>query len=147
MSEPITMTYEEILKLLPHRYPFLFVDGVEEIIPGEKIVAYKNVSFNDNFFQGHFPNDPIMPGVLQIEAMAQASGLMVLHGSEEHAGKTMLFLGADNVKWRRMVRPGDKLVMEVNFIKRRRAMVVVQGKTYVNGEVACEAELKCMIGA
>lgn len=147
MSEPITITYEDILRLLPHRYPFLLVDGVEEIIPGEKIVAYKNVSFNDNFFQGHFPNNPIMPGVLQIEAMAQASGLMVLHGNEEHAGKTMLFMGADNVKWRRIVRPGDKLVMEIEFVKQRRTMVVVQGKAYVNGEVACEAELKCMIGA
>lgn len=146
MSEKMTLTYEDILRILPHRPPFLLVDGVEELVPGERIVAYKNVSFNDDFFRGHFPNNPIMPGVLQVEAMAQASGLMALVGDPELQGRTMLFMGVNEVKWRRPVRPGDKLMMEVVLKKKRRNMVVCEGKCFVNGQLACEAELTSMVG-
>ena len=147
MSDKIEVTYEDILKILPHRFPFLLVDGVEEIEPGKSITAYKNVSFNDNFFQGHFPNNPVMPGVLQVEAMAQASGVMALYGDEESAGKTMLFMSVDKVKWRKPVRPGDKLVMKIELIKSRRGIIICEGKSYVNDALVCEAELKCMVGA
>lgn len=138
--------YEEILNILPHRYPFLLVDGVESIDPGKTITAYKNVSFNDNFFQGHFPGNPIMPGVLQVEAMAQASGIMALYGDEDAQGKTMLFMGVNKVKFRGQVRPGDKLVMEVTMIKQRRNTIICEGKSFVNGKLVCEAELMSMVG-
>jgi UDP-3-O-[3-hydroxymyristoyl] N-acetylglucosamine deacetylase/3-hydroxyacyl-[acyl-carrier-protein] dehydratase len=146
MSEETVIGYEEILKILPHRYPFLFIDGVEAIEPGQTITAYKNVSFNDNFFQGHFPGNPIMPGVLQVEAMAQASGIMALYGDEDAQGKTMLFMGVNKVKFRGQVRPGDKLVMEVKMIKQRRSTIICEGKAYVNGKLVCEAELMSMVG-
>jgi len=146
MSDKMTLTYEDILQILPHRPPFLLIDGVEDIVPGEKITAYKNVTFNDDFFRGHFPDNPIMPGVLQVEAMAQASGIMALAGDKELQGRTMLFMGVNDVKWRKPVRPGDKLVMEVELIKKRRNMIICTGKAYVNGELTCEAELKSMVG-
>lgn len=148
MAEAMTLSYEDILNILPHRYPFLLVDGVEELVPNEKITAYKNVSFNDNFFQGHFPGNPVMPGVLQVEAMAQAAGLMALADGEKTSGEeehTMLFMGADKVKWRGVVRPGDKFVMEIEMIKQRRNTIVVDAKGYVNGKLVSQAELMCMV--
>ena len=147
MAESMKLTYEDIMNILPHRYPFLLVDGVNELIPNEKIVAYKNVSFNDNFFQGHFPGNPVMPGVLQVEAMAQAAGLMALAGGDlaDDSEHTMLFMGADKVKWRGVVRPGDKFVMEVIMIKKRRNTIVVDAKGYVNEKLVSQAELMCMV--
>ncbi|ERP31759.1 bifunctional UDP-3-O-[3-hydroxymyristoyl] N-acetylglucosamine deacetylase/3-hydroxyacyl-ACP dehydratase [Chitinivibrio alkaliphilus] len=138
--------YKDILQLLPHRYPFLLVDGVDEITPGESIVAYKNVSFNEQFFQGHFPDNPIMPGVLQIEALAQAAGLMALYGDDADTGNAqMLFLGVDKVKWRNPVRPGDKLVLKVSKEKMARNILSAKGKAYIGDKIACQAELRCMI--
>ena len=147
MAESITLTYEDIMNILPHRYPFLLVDGVEELIPNESITAYKNVSFNDNFFQGHFPGNPVMPGVLQVEAMAQAAGLMALADGDKTQGgeHTMLFMGADKVKWRGVVRPGDKFVMKITMIKQRRNTIVVDAKGYVNDKLVSQAELMCMV--
>jgi len=146
------ITYEDILKMLPHRYPFLLVDGVEKVVPNQKIVAYKNVSFNDHFFQGHFPGNPIMPGVLQLEALAQAGGIMVLcedlHKEDsENKPKTMLYMGINNCKFRNPVRPGDKLILEINITKHRRNIFVCDAKAKVGDKVTCEAELTCMINA
>jgi len=147
MSESMQLTYEDILNILPHRYPFLLVDGVEEIVPNESIIAYKNVSFNDNFFKGHFPGNPVMPGVLQVEAMAQAAGIMALaDGDKTSSGEhTMLFMVADKVKWRGVVRPGDKFVMKITMIKKRRNTIVVDAKGYVNEKLVSQAELMCMV--
>lgn len=138
--------YAKILELLPHRYPFLLVDHVLDIEPGKKIVATKNVSFNDNFFQGHFPQDPIMPGVLQVEAMAQAGGIMALYGSENDKDNAMLFLGIDKARFRGQVHPGDILRIEVETIHRRRTAIRLAGKCFVKDTLVCEAELMAMIG-
>ncbi len=138
--------YKKILDLLPHRYPFLLVDHVLDIEPGKKIVATKNVSFNDNFFQGHFPDDPIMPGVLQVEAMAQAGGIMALYGSENDKDNAMLFLGIDKARFRGQVHPGDILRIEVETIHRRRTAIRLAGKCFVKDKLVCEAELMAMIG-
>ena len=146
------ISYADIMKMLPHRYPFLLVDGVEKIVPGQKIVAYKNVSFNDHFFQGHFPGNPIMPGVLQLEALAQAGGIMVLYedllkGDEENSQKTMLYMGINNCKFRNPVRPGDKLILELSLVKKRRNIFICEAKAKVGEKVTSEAELTCMVNA
>lgn len=140
------VSYEDILALLPHRYPFLLVDGVEKIEPEKNIVAYKNVSFNDHFFQGHFPGNPIMPGVLQIEAMAQAGGIMTLFGKKVAKDATILFLGIDKVRFRDMVRPGDKLRIECEMLQNRRNTIRFTGKCFVGEKCVCEAELMAMLG-
>ncbi len=139
--------YKKILELLPHRYPFLLVDHVIDIEPGKKIVATKNVSFNDHFFQGHFPGNPIMPGVLQIEAMAQAGGIMALY-EQDKGGKenTMLFLGIDKARFRGQVHPGDILRIEVETLHQRRNTIRLAGKCYVKDTLISEAELMAMIG-
>jgi UDP-3-O-[3-hydroxymyristoyl] N-acetylglucosamine deacetylase/3-hydroxyacyl-[acyl-carrier-protein] dehydratase len=138
--------YVKILELLPHRYPFLLVDHVLDIEPGKRIVATKNVSFNDSFFQGHFPDDPIMPGVLQVEAMAQAGGIMALYGSEDDKDNAMLFLGIDKARFRGQVHPGDILRIEVETIHRRRTAIRLAGKCFVKDTLVCEAEIMAMIG-
>jgi UDP-3-O-[3-hydroxymyristoyl] N-acetylglucosamine deacetylase/3-hydroxyacyl-[acyl-carrier-protein] dehydratase len=144
------ITYEDILHMLPHRFPFLLVDGVEEVVPGRKITAYKNVSFNDHFFQGHFPGNPIMPGVLQLEALAQAGGLMVMCEDKKDengnsVARSMLYMGVNNCKFRNPVRPGDKLILKLELIKQRKNIFICEAKSMVNGKVCCEAELTCMI--
>lgn len=138
------ITYKDILELLPHRYPFLLVDSVVSLEPGKKIIATKNVSFNDNFFKGHFPGSPIMPGVLQIEAMAQAGAIMAMYG-DGSKGSTMLFMGIDNARFRGQVRPGDCLRLEVEMIQRRRNTMRYLGKCFVKDTLICEAELFAMI--
>jgi UDP-3-O-[3-hydroxymyristoyl] N-acetylglucosamine deacetylase / 3-hydroxyacyl-[acyl-carrier-protein] dehydratase len=141
--------FNEIMQLLPHRYPFLLVDKVVAIDPGKSIVAVKNVSFNEPYFQGHFPGDPIMPGVLQIEAMAQAGGIMELYARKdkpEQLGKSViLFLGIDNVRFRGIVRPGDCLRIEVTMIQNRRDTIKFKGQCFVEDKLVCEAELMAMI--
>jgi len=141
--------FAEIMRLLPHRYPFLLVDKVVSIDPGKSIVVVKNVSFNEPFFQGHFPGDPIMPGVLQIEAMAQAGGIMELYARRdrpEQPGKSViLFLGIDNVRFRGIVRPGDCLRIEVAMIQNRRNTIKFKGQCFVEDKLVCEAELMAMI--
>ena len=131
---------EEIMKILPHRYPFLFVDRVIEIEKGKRVVGIKNVTMNDNFFQGHFPTRPVMPGVLMIEAMAQTGGVAVLTG-EEHRGKVAFFLAVDNVKFRKVVVPGDQLIMEVEVVKDKSRTASLHAVTKVNGEIAAEADM------
>lgn len=143
-SRPVS--FEEILDILPHRYPFLLVDGVDKIDPGKSISAYKNVSFNDYFFQGHFPGDPIMPGVLQVEAMAQAAGIMELHGKKASKDHTILFMSVDGCRFRGIVRPGDKLRINVETLQNRRGVIRFAGKCFVGDTLVCEAEMMAMLG-
>ena len=142
------ITYEDIMNILPHRYPFLLVDKVWKIEPGKSIVASKNVSFNDNFFQGHFPGNPVMPGVLMIEAMAQAGGIMGLFGQKTKDGEPpkVLFMGIDKARFRGIVRPGDTLRMELNMIQFRRGIGKFEGKCFVDDKLVCEAEMMAMYG-
>ncbi|MDD4294370.1 MAG: UDP-3-O-acyl-N-acetylglucosamine deacetylase [Candidatus Omnitrophica bacterium] len=130
----------QIMNILPHRYPFLLVDRVTNIEPGNKIVGIKNVSMNEHFFQGHFPGRPVMPGVLIVEAMAQLGGVLIL-GSAEHRGKLAFFMAANDVKFRKTVVPGDQLVMEITIGKIRSRTGSVHAKAYVDGKVATEGEL------
>jgi 3-hydroxyacyl-[acyl-carrier-protein] dehydratase len=137
MSE---LNINEIAKLLPHRYPFLLVDRVTEHVPGKSVKGFKNVTMNEQFFQGHFPNNPIMPGVLQLEAMAQLGGILV-SSLPVAKGKLMVFAGIDGVRFRRLVIPGDRLDMECELIKFRNPIGKSACKGYVNGELAVEAEI------
>ncbi len=135
----------EIMKSLPHRYPFLLVDRVLECnVEEQTIVAIKNVTINEPFFQGHFPGMPIMPGVLQLEAMAQVGGLLMnqVAGTD---GQIPFFMGIDKAKFRRPVTPGDQLKIEVKILKLRSRSVKLEAKVYVEGKVASQAELMCMM--
>lgn len=134
------LSIEQIMKILPHRYPFLLVDRIVSLEPGKKAVGIKNLTINDNFFRGHFPARPIMPGVLMIEAMAQVGGVLVLT-DESHRGKLALFMATDKVKFRKTVVPGDQLVMEVEMVRDRSRTANLIGKAKVAGEVVAEAEL------
>lgn len=130
----------QVMSILPHRYPFLLVDRVVEIEKGKKAVGIKNVTINDGFFQGHFPTRPVMPGVLMVEAMAQTAGVVVLT-NEEHHGKLAFFMAVDNVKFRRVVEPGDQLVMHVEVIRDRSRTAQVRAKAMVDDEIAAEADM------
>lgn len=129
-----------ILDLLPHRYPLLLVDRALEV-SDDRILALKNVTFNEPFFQGHFPGHPVMPGVLIVEAMAQAGAVMMLRDVEDRHAKLILFTGIDNCRFRRPVVPGDQLLLEVEVRKRRPRFAVLHGVARVDGEVAAEADL------
>ena len=135
---------KDILKLLPHRYPMLMVDRVIECDDKEFIVAIKNVAANEPFLCGHFPGKPIMPGVLQIEAMAQTAGIL-LNRVLDLAGKIPYFLSIDRAKFRRPVVPGDQMRIEVRFLQRRSRTAKFEGRVLVAGELASEAEILCMI--
>jgi UDP-3-O-[3-hydroxymyristoyl] N-acetylglucosamine deacetylase / 3-hydroxyacyl-[acyl-carrier-protein] dehydratase len=138
-STPV-FNIHEIMKILPHRYPFLFVDRVIEIEPGKKGIGIKNVTINDGYFQGHFPQKPVMPGVIMIEAMAQTAGVVVLT-SGAHNGKVALFMSISDVKFRKVVYPGDQLLMEVEIVRDRERTAHVKGVARVDGEVAIEADM------
>jgi 3-hydroxyacyl-[acyl-carrier-protein] dehydratase len=129
-----------IRELIPHRYPFLLVDRVIELTPGQRAVGIKNVSANEPFFQGHFPEFPVMPGVLIVEAMAQV-GAVALMSVEENKGKLGLFAGIDNVRFKRQVKPGDTLLMEVELGSFRRGVGIGSAKATVDGELACRGDL------
>lgn len=142
-AEAMTLDYAGILKALPHRFPFLFVDGVTRLVKGKSITAYKNVSFGDPFFSGHFPQDPVMPGVLQIEALAQAACILIAESfPEEAAGKRPAFAGIEEARFRRPVRPGDRLELIVELEKYRRGFAMLKSRAEVAGEVVCEAAIK-----
>jgi len=134
------MQVNEIMKRIPHRYPFLLVDRVLELELGKRGVGIKNVTVNEPFFQGHFPGTPIMPGVLMIEAMAQLGAVVVL-GMPENQGKLALFAGIDNVRFRRQVVPGDQLRLEVEITRLRGPLGKGKGKALVEGEVAAEGDI------
>lgn len=129
-----------IMNILPHRYPFLLVDRVIEIERGKKAVGIKNVTINENFFQGHFPSRPVMPGVLMVEAMAQVAGVVILT-NELHHGKIAIFMAVNNVKFRKVVSPGDQLIMEVEVIRDKSRTAQVRGRSKVDGEVVAEADM------
>jgi UDP-3-O-[3-hydroxymyristoyl] N-acetylglucosamine deacetylase/3-hydroxyacyl-[acyl-carrier-protein] dehydratase len=135
------LNINEVMKILPHRYPFLMVDRIVDCLGDNKCTGMKNVTINEPFFQGHFPGHPIMPGVLQLEAMAQVSSVLMLR-KPENVGKIGYFMSADNVKWRRPVMPGDTLFIETEIIKIRGSIGQTRCRCLVNGEVVSEAELK-----
>lgn len=143
---PQTMDIQRILTLLPHRYPFLLVDRVVECVPGSHIRAYKNVSVNEPFFQGHFPGVPIMPGVLILEALAQTGGLLAAADMGDLEGKLFLFTGLDNVKFRRQVVPGDRLDLECGNMRMKLKLCKMEGRAYVDGKLAAEAQITAAIG-
>src|SRR6202047_1557266 len=132
-----------IQKILPHRYPFLLVDTIEEMERWKRIVGIKNVTINEYFFQGHFPGKPIMPGVLIIESMAQTGGLLLLREVKERGKKCLYFDAIDDARFRRPVVPGDQLRIEVNVLAWRGTFCKLQGRASVNGELAAEATLMC----
>lgn len=135
----------DIKKLLPHRYPFLLVDRVLELVPKERIVALKNVTVNENFFNGHFPSKPVMPGVLIIECMAQVAGLVMLT-EEAHRGKVPYFTGIDNARFRKPIIPGDQIIIEVEVIKIKGNVGRVKAIAKVDNQIATEAELMFFVG-
>jgi UDP-3-O-[3-hydroxymyristoyl] N-acetylglucosamine deacetylase/3-hydroxyacyl-[acyl-carrier-protein] dehydratase len=141
--EMTVMGTDELMRILPHRYPFLMVDKVRKI-EGNRISAIKNVSINEPYFQGHFPNHPIMPGVLQLEAIAQVAGVLMLKQAE-NLGKIAYFMSAESVKWRKPVRPGDVLVIDVELTKTRGKIGKARGVCSVGGEVVSEADVAFML--
>lgn len=134
----------QVMELLPHRYPFLLIDRVVEIEPGQSLSAIKNVTINEPFFQGHFPNQPIMPGVLILEAMAQATGLLAFADmGEEHESKLYMLVGIDKSRFRGQVVPGDQLVLNISLKRNMRGIGMFSCQALVAGEVVAEAEMMC----
>jgi 3-hydroxyacyl-[acyl-carrier-protein] dehydratase len=138
------LTIKEIQEILPHRYPFLLVDKIESLEPGVKAVGYKNVTINEQFFQGHFPQEPVMPGVLIIEALAQVGAVAML-SLDEFKGKIGYFTGIDRAKFRKKVLPGDVLRLEVEIIKRKGPVGIGKAIAYVDDKKAAEAELSFIV--
>ena len=139
-----TLDIDAIREILPHRYPFLLVDRIEEL-EAERVVGIKNVTVNEPFFAGHFPDYPVMPGVLIIEAMAQVAGVLVLSGIPDRKSKLVLLAGVDGAKFRKPVRPGDQLRMEMKILRSRASMAKVSGIATVDGTVVAEAEMLCVL--
>lgn len=139
------MNLTEIMDVLPHRYPFLLVDRVVELVKGERIIAYKNITGNEEVFNGHFPGAPIFPGVMIVEALAQASGILGFVTTDTTAddGKLYLFAGVDNVRFKTPVVPGDQLMLESEVVAVKRHIWRFQTRAMVNGKLACEATLLC----
>ena len=136
---------EDIMRVLPHRYPFLLVDRILEIEANKRVVGIKNVTINEPFFQGHFPGHPIMPGVLIVEAMAQVGGMLLLGPMEDPESKVVYFMSLDNVRFRKPVKPGDQIVFEVEIIQIRGKIAKTRGVARVDGEVVAEAEMAAMV--
>ncbi len=135
----------EIMEILPHRYPFLLIDRVLELVHMQRIVAIKNVTINEQFFQGHFPSYPIMPGVLIVEAMAQAGGALLLTEVPDRNEKLMVFTGIDEARFRQAVVPGDQVWIEVDVPKWSRRGATMKGNAFVDGKLVCEAVIKCQV--
>jgi 3-hydroxyacyl-[acyl-carrier-protein] dehydratase len=144
-GENLQLNIDGILKLLPHRYPMLLLDRVIEITRAKRIVALKNVTINEPFFNGHFPGYPIMPGVLIVEAMAQAGAVLLFTEVADRADKLLLFTGIERARFRRPVTPGDQLRIEVEVLAYRGTAGRLQGKAYVDSKLACEAVVTCRL--
>ena len=146
MEIKLPIEVREIQNFLPHRFPFLLLDRVIAAEPGKSLTAIKNVTFNEQFFQGHFPESPVMPGVLIVEAMAQACGVLAVMSqgsSERRENEITLFAGLDNVRFKRQVIPGDQLVFEVELLQSKRGIGKFKAVAKVDGQVAAEAEIMC----
>ncbi|MGD2029297.1 MAG: 3-hydroxyacyl-ACP dehydratase FabZ [Desulfobacterales bacterium] len=142
-----TFDIQKIMNLLPHRYPFIMIDRILELVPGEKVVALKNVTINEPFFQGHFPGSPIMPGVLMIEAMGQAGAVLAAKSlPEEEQGSLIYFMGMNKVKFRKPVVPGDQIIFEIKFLKQRAKVFKMSGMAFVDEKRVAEAELMASFG-
>jgi 3-hydroxyacyl-[acyl-carrier-protein] dehydratase len=145
----MTMDVMEIQEIIPHRYPFLLLDRVTEVTQNESLIGYKNVTIGDNIFQGHFPGHPIYPGVMILEGMAQAGGILAFKSmdmsKEEAANKVVYFMSIDKAKFRAPVKPGDKLEYRITVLKHKGAIWVLKGEAYVDDKIVSEAELKAMI--
>jgi 3-hydroxyacyl-[acyl-carrier-protein] dehydratase len=147
MNVPQSLNLEEICRILPHRYPFLLIDRVLSLETGKNLVAIKNVTINEPFFQGHFPGRPIMPGVLLIEAAAQAGAVLALLSTPEHLGNPSIFLmGVDKVRFRQPVVPGDQLRLEITTIRSGKRFWKMQGMVYVEGNLVMEGEILAAVG-
>jgi 3-hydroxyacyl-[acyl-carrier-protein] dehydratase len=140
-----SLDIHEILKHLPHRYPFLLIDRVLEYEPGSHLIGIKNVTHNEPYFPGHFPQRPVMPGVLILEALAQATGILAFKTVDRIPDKNSLyyFVGIDNARFKRPVEPGDQLRLEVEYVKRMRGIWKFNGKASVDGDVVCSADIMC----
>jgi len=145
IPSPHSMDIVEIMSILPHRYPLLLIDRVVELEPKTRIVALKNVTINEPHFAGHFPDYPIMPGVLVVEAMAQAGGALLLTEIPDRASKLIVFTGIDSAKFRRPVVPGDQLRIEVTVLNWRTSAARMRGVATVEGKIACEATIMCAV--
>jgi 3-hydroxyacyl-[acyl-carrier-protein] dehydratase/UDP-3-O-[3-hydroxymyristoyl] N-acetylglucosamine deacetylase/3-hydroxyacyl-[acyl-carrier-protein] dehydratase len=135
------LNIEEILKILPHRYPFLLVDRVLDLKVGKSIIALKNVTYDEPFFQGHFPNRKVMPGVLAIEALAQAGGILLYHSLHEPERKLVMLSKVDKAKFRKPVVPGDQIRLEVSLLKLKNKFAQISGRAFVENEIAAEGEM------
>ena len=141
----VILDAQQIQAIIPHRYPFLLVDRIVELEVGQRAVGIKNVTVNEPFFQGHFPNYPVMPGVLIIESMAQVGGMLMMDVIENIEDKVMYFMSLDNVKWRRPVTPGDQLRIEVEVLQLRKHASKMKGSAFVDGQLVAEAEMMARI--
>ena len=143
--EPRTIDLQGIMDLLPHRYPLLLVDRILDFEPKDWIRGLKNVSYNEEIFQGHFPSRPVFPGVYIVEAMAQTGGCLLMREFEDRATKVIYFMGIDNVKFRKPVQPGDQLVMEVKVLQIKGRICKMRGEAFVGGQKVAEAEFMSML--
>ena len=145
LEERTVLEIQDIMSILPHRFPFLLIDRLMEFERKKRIVAIKNVTINEPFFAGHFPNYPIMPGVLVVEAMAQAGGALLLTEIPDRDSKLMVFTGIERAKFRRPVVPGDQLRIEINVLQWKPRVVRLEGKATVDGKLACEGTVMCQL--
>ena len=142
----VAIDYAEVLRRIPHRYPFLLIDRAEDYVASTSITGVKNVTFNEPFFQGHFPIDPVMPGVLIVEAMAQTGALLMSKSLEvDVSNKVIMFMSIDGVRFRRPARPGDQLRMKVEVTRARKDAYKFRGETFIDGKLAAEADFAAMM--